>query len=215
MLFRLPAEVLVLLIPTLLFALCFHEFSHAWMAYRQGDDTAARLGRLTLNPMAHLDPLGAMMILFVGFGWAKPVPVNPRNMRHPRADMMKVAFAGPASNLLLALVGGIVIRFLGYHSYAQLVLSGSVGQLLAYFVQINIMLAVFNLIPVAPLDGSQIFSGLIVRYNPQLVVNLQHYGPRILLGIILLGYFTPINLLGWFITPFLKLFMSLFAGISI
>ncbi len=215
MLFRLPAEVLVLLIPTLLFALCFHEFSHAWMAYRQGDDTAARLGRLTLNPMAHLDPLGAMMILFVGFGWAKPVPVNPRNMRHPRADMMKVAFAGPASNLLLALVGGIIIRILGYHSYAQLVLSGSVGQLLAYFVQINIMLAVFNMIPVAPLDGSQIFSGLIVRYNPQLVIKLQHYGPRILLGVILLGYFTPVNLLGWFITPFLKIFMSLFAGISV
>ncbi len=215
MLFRLPTEVLVLLIPTLLFALCFHEFSHAWMANQVGDDTAARLGRLTLNPMAHLDPMGALMILFVGFGWAKPVPVNPRNMRHPRSDMMKVAFAGPASNLLLALAGGILIRVFGYHSYAQLVLSGTVGQLLAYFVQINIMLAVFNMIPVAPLDGSQIFAGLIVRYNPQLVVNLQHYGPKILLGIIALGYFTPINLLSWFLNPFLKLFIYIFAGISI
>ena len=100
MLFRLPPEVLILLIPVLLFALVFHEFSHAWIANKLGDPTARYAGRLTLNPIAHLDPIGGLMILFVGFGWAKPVPVDPRYLKNPREDMMKIAFAGPASNLL-------------------------------------------------------------------------------------------------------------------
>ena len=93
-----------------MFALSFHEFAHAWMAEKCGDSTAARMGRLTLNPMAHLDMMGSLMILFVGFGWAKPVPVDGRNLRNPRTDMMKVAAAGPIANLLLALVGGLFIR---------------------------------------------------------------------------------------------------------
>ena len=114
MLFRLPPEVLVLLIPVLLFALVFHEFSHGWVAYKLGDPTAKNQGRLTLNPLSHLDPFGSMMILFVGFGWAKPVPVDSRYLANPRKDMMKIAFAGPASNLLLALIGGILIRLTGY-----------------------------------------------------------------------------------------------------
>ena len=100
MLFRLPPEVLVLLIPVLLFALVFHEFSHAWVANKLGDPTARYAGRLTLNPMAHLDPIGGLMILFVGFGWAKPVPVDIRYLSNPRVDMMKIAFAGPAWHLL-------------------------------------------------------------------------------------------------------------------
>ena len=214
MLFRLPADVLILLIPTLLFALCFHEFAHAWMVYYLGDDTAARQGRLTLNPMAHIDPIGSLMILFVGFGWAKPVPVNPHMFKNPRQDMMKVAFAGPASNLMLALIAGIVIRILGYNSSQDLYFfGGSLGQLLLYFTQINIMLAVFNLIPIAPLDGSQIFGGLLSRYNPQLVYKLQLYGPRILLGVIVFGLISNVSIIGWFIRPFLKFFMYIFAGI--
>ena len=107
-LFRLSPETLILLIPTLMFALSFHEFAHAWMASKCGDNTAARMGRLTLNPMAHLDIMGSMMILFVGFGWAKPVPVDPRNLKDSRKDMMKIAAAGPISNLLLAMVAGVV-----------------------------------------------------------------------------------------------------------
>ena len=102
MLFRLDPQALVLLIPALIFALSFHEYAHAWMAYRLGDNTAALMGRLTLNPMAHLDPMGSMMILFVGFGWAKPVPVDPRFLGNPRTDMMKVAAAGPLANFILA-----------------------------------------------------------------------------------------------------------------
>ena len=164
MLFRLHPEVLVLLIPVLLFALVFHEFSHAWVANKLGDPTARYAGRLTLNPMAHLDPIGGLMILFVGFGWAKPVPVDIRYLRNPREDMMKIAFAGPASNLLLAFIAGTILR-LGF-------VHGTVAMMMMLFTQINIMLAVFNMIPIAHLDGSQIFSGLLIRTNPELVRNL-------------------------------------------
>jgi len=204
MLFRLPPEVLVLLIPVLLFALVFHEFSHAWVAYKLGDPTARYAGRLTLNPIAHLDPIGGLMILFVGFGWAKPVPVDPRYLKKPREDMMKIAFAGPASNLLLAFIAGTILRT----GYVQ----GSMAMMIILFTQINIMLAVFNMIPVSPLDGSQIFSGLLIRTNPDLVRKLQIYGPQILLGAILIGYFTPISPISWIMRPFVNFFLFLFAG---
>ena len=205
MLFRLPPEVLVLLIPVLLFALVFHEFSHAWVANKLGDPTARYAGRLTLNPIAHLDPIGGLMILFVGFGWAKPVPVDIRYLSNPRVDMMKIAFAGPASNLLLAFIGGTILR-LGF-------VHGTMAMMIMLFTQINIMLAVFNMIPIAPLDGSQIFSGLLIRTNPELVRNLQIYGPQILMGAILIGYFTPISPIWWFMGPFVKFFLFLFAGL--
>ena len=204
MLFRLPPEVLVLLIPVLLFALVFHEFSHGWVAYKLGDPTAKNQGRLTLNPLSHLDPFGSMMILFVGFGWAKPVPVDSRYLANPRKDMMKIAFAGPASNLLLALIGGILIRLTGY--------AGPLTSMLILFTQINISLAVFNMIPIPPLDGSQIFSGIMIRRNPQLVMQLQMYGPQILMGLILFGMFTGVSIIWAFMQPFVNFFMFLFAG---
>lgn len=204
MLFRLPPEVLVLLIPVLLFALVFHEFSHGWVAYKLGDPTAKNQGRLTLNPIAHLDPFGSMMILFVGFGWAKPVPVDSRYLANPREDMMKIAFAGPASNLFLALIGGVLIRLTGY--------AGPLTSMLILFTQINISLAVFNMIPIPPLDGSQIFSGIMIRRNPQLVMQLQMYGPQILMGLILFGMFTGVSVIWALMSPFVNFFMFLFAG---
>ena len=204
MLFRLQPEVLVLLIPVLLFALVFHEFSHGWVAYKLGDPTAKHQGRLTLNPIAHLDPFGSLMILFVGFGWAKPVPVDSRYLANPRVDMMKIAFAGPASNLLLALISGILIRMTGY--------MGPLTSMLILFTQINISLAVFNMIPIPPLDGSQIFSGLMIRKNPNLVMQLQMYGPQILMGLILFGMFTGVSIIWAFMRPFVSIFMFLFAG---
>ncbi|SVA88409.1 uncharacterized protein METZ01_LOCUS141263 [marine metagenome] len=205
MLFRTPPEVLLLLVPVLIFALCFHEFAHAWVAYKLGDPTAKQSGRLTLNPLAHLDPMGSLMILIIGFGYAKPVPVDARYLKNPRTDMMKVAFAGPAANLLLAFVGGTIIR-------AHIV-GGSLILMLYLFTQINIMLAVFNMIPIPPLDGSQIFSGLMVRKNPNLVMKLQMYGPQILFGLILIGYLTEISPLWWAMSPFVNFFLFLFAGI--
>ena len=204
MLFRLPLEVLVLLIPVLLFALVFHEFSHGWVANKLGDPTAKYAGRLTLNPMVHLDILGSLMILFVGFGWAKPVPVDSRYLVNPRIDMMKIAFAGPAANLLLALIAGTIIRITGY--------MGVLTSMLIMFTQINIMLAVFNMIPIPPLDGSQIFSGLMVRHNPDIVMKLQMYGPQILMGLILFGMFTSFSPIWMIISPFVNFFMFLFAG---
>jgi Zn-dependent protease len=205
MLFRIPIEVLILLIPVLVFALVFHEFSHAWVANKLGDPTARYSGRLTLNPLAHLDPFGSLMILFVGFGWAKPVPVDSRYLSNPRVDMMKIAFAGPAANLLLAFVGGTIIR-MG-------IFGGSITLMLILFTQINIMLAVFNMIPIPPLDGSQIFSGLMMRRNPELVHKLQMYGPQILLGLIMIGYFTRISPLWMIMSPFVNFFLFLFAGL--
>ena len=160
-LFRLPPEALVLLIPSLVFALSFHEYAHAWMAYKCGDNTAARLGRLSMNPIAHLDPMGSLMILFVGFGWAKPVPVDSRQLSKPRTDMMKVAAAGPLANLILAFVSGLILRIFSPIG----LLTDSITVLIYYFTRINITLAVFNMIPVAPLDGSQIFSGYLMKHN--------------------------------------------------
>ncbi len=211
MLLRLPMEVLIILLPILIFSLCFHEFSHGYIAYKLGDHTAARNGRLTLNPLAHLDPIGSLMILFVGFGWAKPVPVNPVNFSNPRVDMMKVAFAGPASNLLLAFTGGLMMRLVNIFGLLQ---SEMFIQTLYFFIFINISLAVFNMIPVAPLDGSQIFGNMISKNNPELAWKLQMYGPKILMGIILIGMVTPFSVLGFLMMPFVKMFMYLFTGIS-
>lgn len=192
-----------------MFALSFHEFAHAWMASKCGDNTAARMGRLTLNPMAHLDVMGSLMILFVGFGWAKPVPVDSRNLRDPRRDMMKVAAAGPLSNLLLAMLAGMAWRLLGGINF---LLDTNFPVLIFYFTQINIALAVFNLIPVSPLDGSQIFSGYLMKTNPELAFKIQSYGPQVLFGLILFGYVTGFSILWLVMKPFVNFFMLLFIG---
>ena len=192
-----------------MFALSFHEFAHAWMASKCGDNTAARMGRLTLNPMAHLDVMGSLMILFVGFGWAKPVPVDSRNLRDPRKDMMKVAAAGPISNLLLAMLAGMALRLLGGTNF---LLDTNFPVLIFYFTQINIALAVFNLIPVSPLDGSQIFSGYLMKTNPELAWKIQSYGPQVLFGLILFGYVTGFSILWFIMKPFVNFFMLLFIG---
>ena len=192
-----------------MFALSFHEFAHAWMASKCGDNTAARMGRLTLNPMAHLDVMGSLMILFVGFGWAKPVPVDSRNLRDPRKDMMKVAAAGPLSNLLLAMLAGMAWRLLGGINF---LLDTNFPVLIFYFTQINIALAVFNLIPVSPLDGSQIFSGYLMKTNPELALKIQSYGLQVLFGLILFGYITGFSILWLVMKPFVNFFMLLFIG---
>jgi len=202
----LSIEQLILLIPPLLFALCFHEFSHAYVAYLLGDHTAAKRGRLTLNPLAHLDPFGSLMIIFVGFGWAKPVPVDPRYFKNSRIGMMQVAFAGPASNLLLALIGGLFIRYFG-NSMSEIIIKVSFN-----FTMINLALCFFNLIPVHPLDGSQIFSGFMIKRNPEIVYKLHQYGPNILFGLILFGFITKISIIWYLIGPFVQFFLRLFTG---
>ncbi len=159
--------------------LVIHEFAHAWTASLLGDKTAKRAGRVTLNPVAHLDPIGLLMIVFAPFGWAKPVPVNPLNFRRPRLGMVLVALAGPVSNLVLA-----ILVWLLYKPY--LMQTGFIPQLLWMSFLVNVALFVFNLIPVSPLDGSRIVSGLLpYRWEVQ-YRKLDLYGPFILLMLVII-----------------------------
>ena len=195
---NLDIQIIILLIPALVFSLSFHEFAHAWMAYRLGDDTAARLGRLTLNPMAHLDPVGSIALLLMGFGWAKPVPVDSRFLNNPRDDMVKVAAAGPLSNLLLAVLSG------GF-------LSPEIKTFLIIFMQINITLAVFNLLPISPLDGSQILTPFIEKhFGGHMVYKMEMYGPKVLFFVIIFSMVTGIHIFSLVINPIFNFFLFIF-----
>lgn len=194
----------------LLVALPVHEFAHAFVAYRLGDDTAARLGRLTLNPLRHLDPLGSLMIFFVGFGWAKPVPVNPARLRNgSRTGYALVAAAGPASNLLLAAVIAVLWRAGLLHGAPTMVL-----QFALVFMSINIALFLFNLIPLVPLDGSGVLGGIVGERGARALASVQTYGPFILMGLILLSYVSPqLNILGKVLGSGVDAIMRLMLGV--
>lgn len=168
-------------------AITIHEFSHAWMAYRLGDPTAKNEGRLTLNPLVHIDPLGLIMLFIARFGWGKPTPYNPHNLRDPRLGSLLIALAGPASNLLLSIGLAFVAKRLGFAS--------GLGSFLAYGVFINLGLTVFNLVPIHPLDGTKIAEYFIpVRYRDSFERYVRN-GPFILLAIILIENVTGIGLL--------------------
>ena len=137
MLLRLDPQILIILIPALVLSLCVHEYAHGIIAYYYGDDTAYKHGRLTLNPMKHLDPMGSLMLLFIGFGYAKPVPVNPFNLNNPRTDMIKVAAAGPISNLILSFLGLLIIYILAL-VVPSVLANVNVRTFLEIFIQINI-----------------------------------------------------------------------------
>ena len=220
MLLNLEFEILVLLIPALVLSLCVHEFSHGITAYYYGDDTAYINGRLTLNPMKHLDPMGTLMLLFIGFGYAKPVPVNPHNLQNPRYDMIKVAAAGPLSNILLAFIGIFTIYTIFHINPAFLNLT--LRRFLQIFIQINIYLAIFNLIPMYPLDGGQIFGNILSEKYPSFTYKLQVYGPRVLMGLILIGLISGFSIIGLILQPLygvvyslLELIVNLFYSIFI
>ncbi len=208
-------QSLLLIAPPILLALTFHEYAHAYVAYRHGDDTAKQSGRLTLNPLRHLDPLGTIMIFLVHFGWAKPVPVNPYLLRNPKKDMLWISAAGPLANMVLALISGILIRiviaFRGApdpHSVA-----GWLVFMVAMSLQINLALAIFNILPIAPLDGSKILYGLLPARYADKIYFMERYGPFILLGLIIFGRATGVSILGGLIWPFVSFLSKLFAGI--
>jgi len=204
----LDPAVQVVLIPVIIFALSFHEFAHGWMANRFGDQTAKLNGRLTLNPMAHLDIFGSLALYFMGFGWAKPVPVNPRNLSDPKRELLWIALAGPVSNLLLALISGILLSVL----LGVGIISGhsNIVIVLVMSLQINLVLAIFNFLPIPPLDGSKILEGLVpYKYHNQ-VAKFEYYGPRVLIGLILLSMFTSINVFSIVISPIMNIFLKLF-----
>ena len=189
--------IFALIAIALIFALCIHEFSHGYIAYINGDDTAYKMGRLTLNPLAHLDPIGSLMILFIGFGYARPVPVDPSNLNNPRIDMIKVAAAGPISNFILSFIGVLIFTLFIKLNLIQ----ENYRIFLSYFIMINTYLGLFNLIPIYPLDGGQIFGNLILKYDRNIFIKLNEYGPKILMGAILLSIITQgkISPLRWFI----------------
>jgi Zn-dependent protease len=216
---------------SMLVGLAFHEFCHAFAANSLGDPTPKRYGRLTLNPKAHLDPLGSVMILFVGFGWARPTPVNPYNTANPQASMVVIAAAGPISNLAIAGLAGIPIK-LGlvpfFHpfvnpgdaeSWAHLWAASPenlIGLFLGTIVLLNVILAVFNFIPIAPLDGFRVVVGLLPPDLSRSVARLEPWGP----GLLLLLFFMPFlsngdfNPLFSIMGPPIEFLVRLFAGDS-
>ena len=173
-------------------ALTFHEFAHAWAAYRAGDDTAHRMGRLSLNPLVHLDPIGTVMLLFAPIGWAKPVPVNPANFRRPRRDDIIVSLAGVATNAVLAMLWTVVLGlFLWLENYqagqaateaTQISQFVSVMQTIAIWgIFINVALAIFNLIPIPPLDGSHVLGHMLKGDAALRYAQLARFGPILLI----------------------------------
>lgn len=193
-LLSLSAAVLIARAITLLIAFTVHELAHAVSADYFGDDTPRRMGRITLNPLAHLDPIGTIMLLVAGFGWAKPVMVNPYNMRgSPRTMMALVALAGPVSNLLMASLVAIPFR-LGWIDFTfanSTSVLPSPEYMLSQFLWINIILAIFNLIPVPPLDGYKILIGILPPQIGYRLQPLEQYGMLILLALLFLPGFIP------------------------
>jgi len=185
-LFNLSLEGIVAVIPALLIGFAFHEFAHGYAAYLLGDNTARNQGRLTLNPLAHLDLMGTLLIIFAGFGWAKPVPVNPVNFTRKitmRKGMMLVSLAGPMTNLIIAVIAAIVYGLMigtGFDNpYMLTIISAIIG--------INVNLAIFNLLPIPPLDGSKILAGILPRKYDNLIYTLENYGMAILLLLFITG----------------------------
>ena len=204
-----------LLIPPFLFAITIHEYAHGWMALRKGDPTARDAGRLTLNPLPHLDFFGTLMLFFVGFGWAKPVPVNPYNLRDPIKDNLWISLAGPGANLVSAFCFGMIIRIirLGLLPFdTGTLIFQIIYAMIEFAMVINIILMVFNLLPIPPLDGSHILRGLLSQESLGWYYNIERYGPMILIGIIMFGFVTGIHIFGMIFSPFITVFSLLFAG---
>lgn len=202
----------IMLVPGMLAIVC-HEVSHGYIAWRFGDPTARMMGRLTLNPLKHIDIIGTLMIFIVGIGWAKPVPVVYENLHNPKRDMIWVAAAGPITNITLATISAFALRgIVAIGNPATSVSSMSMFleplvMMLAFSVYINLLLAIFNLIPVPPLDGGRVLAGLLPYRQAAVLARIEPYGMVI---IILLVFFT--NIFSYVISPLLSIGIHLLAG---
>lgn len=183
----------IAILPTV-FAIVVHEIAHGWVAWRLGDNTAYMLGRLTLNPIKHIDPIGtivvpALLIFTVGFafGWAKPVPITWRNLRHPKRDMALVAAAGPGANLLMAIAWGLVAKFASLLPVSMAVVSEPLAYMGLFGILINTVLMVFNLIPIPPTDGGRLATSLLPPRMAYALSRVEPYGFFILLALMLTG----------------------------
>jgi len=191
----------------LLLGITVHEFSHGMAARKLGDRTAERLGRLSLDPRAHLDPAGSLMLCLVGFGWGKPVPINPYALRWgPKTGSAVVAVAGPLSNIALAALFAMPVR-LGWAT-------GGYSEIFFHSVVVlNVILAVFNLLPVPPLDGSKIAMAVLPPDLGRGLASMERYGMVILLGIIFLSYYTPVDILGGVVAPAVEGIADMLTGV--
>jgi len=213
----------------LIAGLSFHEFSHAFVADTLGDGLPRRMGRVTLNPLAHLDPAGTILLLIVGFGWGKPVPVNPNATKNPKASLAITAGAGPLSNFIVAAIAGLPLKLdivpwlppFNVGVINSLIRGGwetdqYIGLYLSSIVLISIILGVFNLIPIAPLDGFKVAVGLLPRGLSRSFAQLEQYGPIILIALIALPFLTGgrFGILFEAMSPAIQLLAKLFAGIE-
>ncbi|HLB12305.1 MAG TPA: site-2 protease family protein [Dehalococcoidia bacterium] len=213
---------LVSLVGAILVAISVHEASHAWAAYRMGDDTARRLGRLSLNPLRHLDPLGTLMLLVAGFGWGKPVPVDAYRLRRGvKAGMALVSLAGPLSNFAVAGALGLLVRFgvLSWHTpisysvpFGQRTLMWMASDVIGYVITFNIILGVFNLLPIAPLDGFKVALGLLPRSLAHSAARLEQYGSMALLTMVAFDVFFRTGILWSILSPGLGLATRVLVG---
>jgi len=184
------------IVPAAVIGLTVHEFSHAFTAYKLGDSTAKDEGRLTLNPLKHIDWLGFFLIVIAGFGWAKPVSFNPANLRNKHRDEILISIAGPISNFLIALVFFIIARLLYFVDYFHTTTFGlEIINLIMIWGVINFSLFIFNLIPIPPLDGSHLYLTFLKNINPKLMMNMYTYGTLVLLAIIIVENKLNINIL--------------------
>lgn len=208
-------QYIILLAPPILLALSFHEFSHGWVANKLGDPTAKLAGRLSMNPLVHLDPIGTLMIFLVRFGWARPVPVDPRYFSKPKRDMLLVSVAGPGANMILALLSGLLLRLFhgGVFNFFPHNILQPLYLMVKFSLQINLALAIFNLLPIPPLDGSKILYGILPPKYDHIFNSLERYGGFVLMGLILFGMLSGISILGAFIYPFVNFFSRIFGGV--
>lgn len=199
-------QQVVILAPPLLFALTFHELAHGYVAWNLGDPTAKKAGRLTMNPLKHLDPLGVIAFIIMKIGWAKPVPINPVYFRDPRKGMLLVALAGPGANLLLAVISALLVKLLVMVPVIPMFILKPLANMLVASVWINVMLAVFNCLPIPPLDGSKVLMGLL---PPEMARSYEKLEP---FGFILLLFLFYIGLLSKIIMPLISFANNLLLG---
>jgi Zn-dependent protease len=194
----------VILSVLLLYSVIFHELAHGWVAYKMGDPTAKRLGRLTLNPVKHLDLIGTLMLLFIGFGWAKPVPVNLENIstEKRRKGIILVSAAGITANIIIAFFALLLLRLIAPEP------SSMINQILSLLAYINIILAAFNLIPIPPLDGSKILMGFAPESVNRALYQIEPFGFFIVIGLLFLHVLDPvINLFQYIILAVISVFL--------
>lgn len=198
----------ILFIPPILLALTVHEYFHGYVALKMGDPTAQYAGRLTFNPIKHIDLFGLIAFIFFRFGWAKPVPINPLNFRDYKKGVIYTSLAGPLSNLALALIFGMILRFFPANINVLMPLHAMIGGALI----LNLIFCAFNLIPIPPLDGHHVLFAFLPPGYESFKLTLQKYGFLILVGIIFFDRITGIPILWGWIWPFTSLFGQLFAG---